>query len=228
MSSPSRNQRCPCGSGRKFKHCCGDPAVMRKPGTRHNGPIALPGGRLVSVSGAIHAALQLQQNGRLPEAAAVCDLVLRNDPANADALHLKGLTARLLGDHDTAVALIQRAIEVNPTIAIFHNNLAEVFLSLNRFNKAIEKCRTAIQLQPDLPEAHFNLGRALRGQGRLDEAMSCFERVISQRPDFADAHGALGWTLTNAGKGGRVSRAPGAGGRAQSSLGRGAHQHPWQ
>jgi hypothetical protein len=22
MSRPGRNERCPCGSGRKFKHCC--------------------------------------------------------------------------------------------------------------------------------------------------------------------------------------------------------------
>lgn len=27
--SPSRNQRCPCGSGKKYKRCCGDPSVAK-------------------------------------------------------------------------------------------------------------------------------------------------------------------------------------------------------
>ena len=26
MPSPGRNEPCPCGSGRKFKHCCGNAA----------------------------------------------------------------------------------------------------------------------------------------------------------------------------------------------------------
>ncbi|NUQ01453.1 MAG: SEC-C domain-containing protein, partial [Armatimonadetes bacterium] len=29
-TAPGRNDPCPCGSGRKYKHCCGRPAAGRR------------------------------------------------------------------------------------------------------------------------------------------------------------------------------------------------------
>ena len=166
----------------------------------HAGVITLPDGRAVSVSVAMQAALQLHQAGLPREASAIYDLILRSEPKNADALHLKGLVARQAGDYDSAVSLITRALELNPNVAMYHSNLGETFLAMNRLSRAVGECQRAIVLQPDFPEAQFNLGRALRGQGKLDEAIFCFDRVLSRRPDFADAHVNLGEALTRQGR----------------------------
>ena len=56
ISSSSRKQPCPCGSGRKFKHCCGDAAVNHKPLSRPAAPFSLPDARVLPTSAAIHSA----------------------------------------------------------------------------------------------------------------------------------------------------------------------------
>ena len=206
MTSQSRNRPCPCGSGRKYKRCCavtageGAASATQSSVTARVATITLPDGRIVLVSDAMQAALQLHRVGRPRKAAEIYDLILQVERNNADALHLKGVTARQIGDHDAAVSLISRAIGLNPNVGMYHYNLGETYRVMNRLNKAVVECKQAVALQPDFPEAHFSLGRALRGQGKLDEAIAHFERVLLHRPDYADAHVNLGEALTRQGK----------------------------
>ncbi len=207
MSAESRNRPCPCGSGRKYKHCCGKEAAARNrapanlpPKTARATPITLPDGRAVSVPVAIQMAVQLHQAGRPRKADELYNAVLRIEPDHPDALHLHGLVAHQLGDHATAITLIHRAIALNPKAAMFHNNLGETYLAMNRFAEAIAACEKAIALQPEFPEAHYNMARALQGQGRLDQAVRRLERVLKYKPDFTAAQAALVETLYRQGE----------------------------
>ena len=207
MSGPSRNELCPCGSGRKYKRCCGSglsPATTTSAAPSgaiaHAARIRLPDGRMVAPAAAIQAALQLHQSGHPLKAVELYDRVLQADPAHADALHLKGLAARQLGNFDVAVRLIQHAIKLSPNVAMYHNNLAQAWLSLNRLDAAAGACERAAALDPGLAEAHYNLGWICSRRGQLDRAASCFAQALNRRTDYVDALVALGEVLTRQGK----------------------------
>ena len=44
--TPSRNQLCPCGTGKEFKHCCGKQATSH---VRASSAVAMPDGTLNDV-----------------------------------------------------------------------------------------------------------------------------------------------------------------------------------
>lgn len=105
----SRNARCPCGSGRRYKECHGAPHAA-----------ARPGGRIDELKG---AALAAQQAGRLDEAAGLYRRALDVDPADFDALHMLGVTRLMQYRFDEAAGLIARALDVRPGVVAAIRNL---------------------------------------------------------------------------------------------------------
>jgi Tfp pilus assembly protein PilF len=81
----------------------------------------------ISQSSVIHDGLKHHQSGRLAEADAAYREVLAGDPENFDALHLSGVIAFQVGQHDAAAELITRALSHNPSSAAACNNLGIVF-----------------------------------------------------------------------------------------------------
>lgn len=121
MSTPTaaiaRNAPCPCGSGRRYKECHG--AV----GAGVPGGAAPPAPALTQ---RMHAAIEAQRAGRIVEAIALYDDVLREAPRIADAWHMRGVARFQLHDYDPAEADIVRAIELAPDLANAQENLALV------------------------------------------------------------------------------------------------------
>ena len=68
--------------------------------------------------------LQAHQAGRLADAEAAYRRVLGLDADHADANHLLGVIAHQIGDHETAVELIGKAIRHDPSTAAYHNFLS--------------------------------------------------------------------------------------------------------
>lgn len=186
MAAIARNDPCPCGSGKKYKKCC-----MGKSATSAE---AVP-----SQTETVMTALSLQQAGRLQEAAALYDQVLRAEPDNIDALHLLGLIAHQAGQHQMALDLIGRAIQVSPATALFHCNIGPVYLTMNRPQDALASYRKAIELQPDYVEAYNNLGQLYEAIGQDKAAEQSYRQALLLRPDYAEAHYNLGNVLRKTG-----------------------------
>ena len=100
---PGRNDPCRCGSGKKYKHCCGS--------MQDNGP---PVKRMPSSGGSLQELLQTglghHQAGHLPQAEAAYRQVLQMAPDHPDALYLCGLAVHESGRSEAAVERIARAI----------------------------------------------------------------------------------------------------------------------
>jgi tetratricopeptide (TPR) repeat protein len=154
----------------------------------------------MTVFQAIELALQHQRAGRLAEAESIYRQILAIHPNDENSLHLLGMVASQRGQQLEAAGLISRAIEVNPKVAEFHNNLAVVHTALRRHEAAIECCQRALQLNPTSPEIYNNLGNALRDQGRHSEAISAYRTALQYRPNFAAAHNNLGIALRHEGR----------------------------
>ncbi len=148
----------------------------------------------------IDQALAHHQAGRLQQAETMYRQILMSRPNHPDALHLLGMIALQAGNHDTAVKLIKRAVEVKPDISVYHHSLAQALRTSRKLDQAITAYRQAIALNLDLVEAHNDLGTALQEQGELSEAIVAFRNTVALAPNFVEARYNLGNALHEAGE----------------------------
>jgi tetratricopeptide (TPR) repeat protein len=140
-------------------------------------------------------AVELHSAGRLPEAEAIYRSVLSVQPNNPSALHLLGVLAHGLTQHDLAAQLIERAVAINPKDADAFSNLSMVYRALHRYDEAIKAGETAVRLNAKLAEAHNNLAAAHLSRHAPDRAAACARMALSIQPRFAKAHRNLGQAL---------------------------------
>jgi predicted O-linked N-acetylglucosamine transferase (SPINDLY family) len=176
---PGRNDPCPCGSGRKYKLCCG----------RDSGRAGAGG------EAALLRAVRVHQEGDLDLAHSMYSRLLRDNPDHAHALHYLGLIAYQRGRDEEAAALIRRAIAADGTVAEFHINLGNTLNRLGRPEEAGEAFRKAVSLRPDSAPALYGMGLMQLRQGRGPDALESFRRALAARPDFPEAHFQAGRLL---------------------------------
>jgi predicted TPR repeat methyltransferase len=151
-------------------------------------------------SAALEQALRHHEAGRLQQAQTLYRRILDAAPRDAAALHLFGVAAHQSGNHELAIEYIARAIDINPAVALYHNNLGSAYRALKMLDQARRCVNRSLALKPDAAEAHYNLGVILGERGDRSEAEACFRQAISHQPDFAQAHFNLGILLRRAGR----------------------------
>jgi Tfp pilus assembly protein PilF len=143
--------------------------------------------QMLTIAEALAHGLRLHNAGRIAEAAKFYRQVLESAPNHPDALHLLGVVHGQSGRHDQAIALLERAIQIQPSSAAFHADLGMALVGLGRHDQAVASYRLALKLDPLSAAAHHNLGVALMELGSLDDAAECYRRAIAIKPDYADA-----------------------------------------
>ena len=89
---------------------------------------------------------------------------------------------------EQAAALYEKAILLDPSLAIAYTNLGNVRFRMGDEPGAEKLYRRALEIDTRQPEAHYNLGYVLLERGLAKEAVSYFEAAIIVDPRFADAH----------------------------------------
>jgi tetratricopeptide (TPR) repeat protein len=182
---PSRNEPCPCGSGRKYKHCCSKSVAGASAGDARShylrGETFLERGLFEEAAHSFRAALALR-----PDLAEV-----HND---------LGYALLALGQPQAAEASCRRALALKPRFAAAIGNLANAQRAQGHLEAAIQGYQRVIALEPGLAEAHRNLGTALLEAGQIDSAIRSLERAVALRPDFTAAVRALAGGLVAAGR----------------------------
>jgi len=100
------------------------------------------------------------------------------DPRYAHAYHFYGMLMITLGRTDEAVALLQRAGELNPLSGIIRANLGRAYLYARRNEQVISTCRSA----PDFPTAHRFMAQAYAAKGMTQEAASENQKAADLLP----------------------------------------------
>lgn len=127
-------------------------------------------------------------------------MILYVQPKYFDALYLLGIVAAQTQRAGEAVALLSRAVAVNPNHADVHNNLGVVLRALGNPQAALPRYQRAIELQPEVAEPYNNLGNVLCELGRHDAALHSYARALALQPDYAAACNGRGLALRELGQ----------------------------
>jgi tetratricopeptide (TPR) repeat protein len=106
--------------------------------------------------------VRLQGAGRLAEAEQVYRQILAAAPGHADSLHMLGVIASQCGQPQAAVACIDQAIAIKPSVAMFHVNRAAALLTLRQLDAALAGCQAALRLQRNSAATPCNASPACR------------------------------------------------------------------
>lgn len=92
------------------------------------------------------------------------------------------------------ISHFQKAIEVDPDNASFHNNLGCSYDKLGNHSDAINAYKRAIELDPNNAVYLDNLGCNYGKLKLYRKAIDAFQRAIDIQPDFVKAHFDLGFS----------------------------------
>jgi predicted O-linked N-acetylglucosamine transferase (SPINDLY family) len=207
MNPPkSRNDPCPCGSGKRYKHCHGgdvQPATARAPMAADAAdPLAMARAALRAGRHAEAARIVVAHHGEAPadfaalkvfaEALRPTDAArsrecweraLRAEPDDPEALFFVGDFCREAGEHARAIELFERALVHAPDHPALLNNLGLALEKDGRLDKAEPMFRRALEIEPDSLNALANLAQNLYQQWRHKEAIPLFDRLIERMPE---------------------------------------------
>lgn len=143
----------------------------------------------------LQQALSLHQAGRLPEARAAYELLLKQNPRDADALHLYGVLLHQFGDHTAGESHVRKAIQLSGGHPAYYQNLGAICMAQQRFDDALQAYERCVAMNANSVEGHSGMTSALNELRRYDAALAHGQRAIQINPNFAEAWGNLGSTL---------------------------------
>lgn len=138
--------------------------------------------------------------GRLAEAGALYQAVLKAAPEHAPALHLLGTLALAIGQGEAAINLIAAAIAIDAGVAAYHNDLGEALRRAGRLDEAGGHYAQALALDPGNAAALCNLGLLAQGRGDHETAIEQYRRALLVDPGLAVAQRNLGAALLETGE----------------------------
>lgn len=137
----------------------------------------------MNVQTALLQAIDAQNKGKLNEATALFQKVLKTDPANIPALYSLCVININQGNADQAITIAKRGIQLAPKYAPMYMGLAEGYKSAGEYDLALESYDKAIELDPNFTQAYQNSGAILRAVKRHKDALLRFMKIIELDPN---------------------------------------------
>ncbi len=141
----------------------------------------------------IHDALSEFRNGHYEEVVRRLQVYLQQEPRDAAAHHLLGLTFAVQGDDQEALKNLTRSLELSPGNSLFAVNLARFCLGRGERAQAIQVLTNVLHYE-ETPEVYRMLGLI-----KLDErdgagAIACFAKALELSPDDVQSWYYMGLT----------------------------------
>jgi tetratricopeptide (TPR) repeat protein len=90
----------------------------------------------------------------------------------------EGIKAQRHGDNETALMYFQKAVEIDPALAVAYNDIGVVYEAKGMNNQAKLAYGKAIDLDPNLPGPYYNLGSIYSKEGDFDRAIAYFKQRV--------------------------------------------------
>ncbi len=140
---------------------------------------------LKALQSSLNRAVALHEAGHLASAKPIYELVLRTIPKNAVVLDLYGTLQYQLGNLDSAIDVLSRAVAIDPGLAAAFNHLGAAYRSKRDLEGALSAFRESVRLRPDQVEAYLNQALTLADLGQHEEALTAIETAAALAPGDA-------------------------------------------
>ena len=128
-----------------------------------------------------------------PKAEQAARRAMALDPEMAEAHAAMALLSdRYYDDLITARQYFERAIELNPNLAVAYDLYGDTLDSLGERELLLEMRRYAVELDPLSPFRRARLSGTLTSTGHLDEGKAVIDSILADDPDDAYGHEELG------------------------------------
>jgi tetratricopeptide (TPR) repeat protein len=95
------------------------------------------------------------------------------------------------GDYDRTVQLMQRALDVDPTIPDALLFIGKSQMHKGDMERAMETLREHLRRAPRSTEGHFQLGQAYAHLNRTEEAVACYQAALALDPQCKNVYYGL-------------------------------------
>ncbi|XP_063003123.1 small glutamine-rich tetratricopeptide repeat-containing protein alpha isoform X2 [Elgaria multicarinata webbii] len=105
------------------------------------------------------------------------------DAAEAERLKAEGNEQMKVEHFENAVLYYGKAIELNPSNAVYYCNRAAAYSKLGNYAGAVRDCERAINIDPKYSKAYGRMGLALSSLNKLSEAVVYYRKALELDPD---------------------------------------------
>ena len=177
--SVGRNDPCPCGSGKKYKHCC----QSKETSAAVTPEIAGEAQRRFHEFAAAARAHVIA--GRAAQAIPLLREMTRIDPRNAGTLHDLGVLYLRCDKFIEAAECLSRAAVLRPGDESILRQLVFALEPLGDEEKATVVCRKLSRVAADPLEKRLYAAKAFLKEGKFDEGEKELRRLIALAPRHA-------------------------------------------
>ncbi len=103
------------------------------------------------------------------------------------------------GQFEVGLVRAQQALQLDPHLAVAHNNMSAALTALQRYPEALQAAEYAISLTPTLAAAHSNKALALVKLRRYLDAVAACDQAIWLNPALKGAYNVKGLALLEMG-----------------------------
>ena len=142
----------------------------------------------------------LYKNGQIENSVNEFERTISLDPKHFKAhLKLGNIYGEDLRNHEMAIKIYSRAVDLRPDYPDLRNNLGNAFRFIARHAEAAEQFEKAVELNPRYARARFNLGKTYSALGEFDKARRQYEEAIEIDRNHPKAFKNLGDVLVRLG-----------------------------
>lgn len=98
----------------------------------------------------------------------------------------EGEKALALGEYEKAISWFAACLKLDKTSAVVRYELANIYISQENFNSALELARGAVALQPKNMWYQIQLAGIFKAKGMIDQACGVYEKLAVQFPERDD------------------------------------------
>ena len=149
------------------------------------------------------------RSGQFPQAIATLERAVALDREFAEAYYLLGVSGRDRQPFEQTEKALLRAVEINPAFAAARQELADLYESARRMQRALEQLEALAALEPTRPERSARVALAYARLGRPDSAVLTLGRAAERHPEASIVYTTLGrvWLETAESQGDRIALA---------------------
>jgi tetratricopeptide (TPR) repeat protein len=143
----------------------------------------------------IEEAQELFERGDFAGAYTLYQKMLDDEPENHEVLFMMSLCRQRQQNLPEASELLNKAVQFNPTQALYHYTLGGVQLRQGMMAAAMESYQQAARLNPNYADAHVGVGYLHMVQQQFVEAEAALRAALRADPRVPTAHAHLGVVL---------------------------------